>query len=153
MRIRTVGGVAAALLVVLVAPGVASAAHNGNNRAELSPVADPDATALAIVNYAEGRGDFNGNVSASGLAPGGTYTLVVRLGANEASDQTICSGTADVFGALSCSAQHLTLGGFNTAVVEDAAGEDVARGVFARRGNCRDPEQGGSLCDAPGHAD
>ena len=152
MRGRTrVAAAAASLAVVLVTAGGATAAHNGNNRAELGPGSDTDAAGVAIVNYSEGKGDFNGNVTVSHLEPGGTYTFVVRLGTSELTDQTICSGTADELGTFGCTAQHRVLSGFNTAVVEDSLGNDVSRGAFARRGNCRDPEQGGSLCDAPGH--
>lgn len=143
-------GVVSSLLVMLVVAGGASAAHFGNNRAELGPGTDPDATGVAVVNYSKGQGDFNGNVTVSGLNPGATYTFVVRMGGNEGTDQTICSGTADAQGTFTCSAQHLTLAGFGMAVVEDSAGNDVASGVFARRGNCREPDQAGSQCEAPG---
>jgi hypothetical protein len=135
---------------MLVSAGGASAAHNGNNRAELGPGTDANASGVAIVNYSEGRGAFNGSVTVSGLEPGASYTFVVRLGANEVTDQTICSGTADTAGTFTCNAQHVTLSGFSVAVLEDALGGDVATGTFARRGNCRDPQQGGSQCDAPG---
>ena len=151
MRRKTVLVVAAvSLLAMLAIPGGASAAHNGNNRAELAPGTDPDATGVAIVNYSEGRGDFNGNITVSGLAPGATYTFVVRLAGAEMTDQTICSGTANQQGTFTCTAQHRPLNGFSMAVVEDSLGNDVASGVFARRGNCRDPDQNGSQCDAPG---
>ncbi len=63
-------------------------------------------------------------------------------------EQVICSGAASASGTFTCSAQKLTLAGFTTAVVRDSAGVEVASGVFARRGNCRDPEQAGSLCEA-----
>lgn len=52
--------------------------------------------------------------------------------------------------AITCNAQKLTLPGFTRAVVRDSAGMEDASGVFARRGNCRDPDQAGSLCKAPG---
>jgi len=49
---------------------------------------------------------------------------------------------------FTCNAQKLALPGFAQAVVRDSAGMEDASGVFARRGNCRDPEQAGSLCEA-----
>lgn len=138
------------LAALLVLPGSAFAAHNGNNRADLDPRADADADGSAIVNYREGTGTFNGRTSVLNLAPSTDYFFVVRLGENEGSDQLICSGTSNRKGKFVCQAQNLSLAGFNEAVIEDAAGNDVAAGIFARRGNCRDPDQGGSQCNAPG---
>jgi len=55
-------------------------------------------------------------------------------------------------GTFTCSAQHLVLLGFATAEVRlGNPGTTVfASGMFERRGSCRDPEQGGSQCVAPG---
>ncbi len=136
------------LLGVALFAGTAFGAHNGNNRAELAgTTVEPDASGVAIVNYSEGQGTFNGNVTVSNLIPGATYTFAVRRGAGT-TYTTICTGTADADGTFICSAQGLTLPGFTTAVVLDAGGVEVARGVFERRGNCRDPEQAGSQCEA-----
>lgn len=136
-----------AFAVFAVAVPTALAAHNGNNSAQLTGTGDPDATGKAIVNYSEGRGDFNGSITVQNLNPGETYRFFVRRGATET---LVCSGEANSQGTFTCQAQHLTLGGFTMAVVRNAAGMEVASGTFERRGNCRDPQQAGSLCDAPG---
>ena len=131
--------------------GPAAAAHNSNNRAELTGTADPDATGLAIVNHSAGLNDFNGTVIVSNLTQGETYAFYlsrVRLGV--LSETLVCTGTADGQGTFTCAAQHLTSGGFTTAVVKDSAGVVVASGIFERRGTCRDPEQMNHNCDAPG---
>lgn len=149
---RRLGSLVAAGVLSLSAlasvAGPAMAAHNGNNRAEITGTGDADATGRAIVNYSEGRGDFNGNIAVSNLTPGETYRFFVRRGATET---LVCSGVANSQGMFTCSEQHLPLPGFVMAVVRDSAGVEVASGTFERRGNCRDPEQAGSLCTAPGH--
>ena len=147
-RFVAAGALSLAVLASLVGP--ASAAHNGNNRAEITGSADADATGQAIVNYSEGRGDFNANITVSNLTPGATYSFFVRSAAGV--ETLICTGVADSQGVFTCNAQHLTLGGFGRAVVRDSAGVMVASGAFDRRGNCRDPEQAGSLCEASGHS-
>ena len=136
-----------ATMMVLAFAGVAGAAHNGNNKAALTGTGDPDATGQAIVNYREGTGTFNGTITVSNLTPGEMYTFLVRRGAVET---VVCSGTANSSGVFTCSAQDLALPGFVMAVVRDSAGIEVATGTFARRGNCRDADQAGSQCAAPG---
>ncbi len=81
------------------------------------------------------------------LDPGETYRFFVRRGATET---LVCEGEANRQGLFTCNAQQIELPGFVEAVVRDSAGMEDASGVFARRGNCRDPEQMGSLCKAPG---
>lgn len=142
----------AALAVGMASP--ASAAHNGNNRATLMGVApEVDASGQAIVNYREGTGTFNGRVTVQNLIPGETYEFYVTGAAAGAAGVLICSGEANAGGVFTCSTQDLRLPGFATTQVREADGEVVATGVFARRGNCRDPQQAGSQCeanDAPG---
>ena len=140
------GGLCFATL--LSVPGPAMAAHNGNNRAEIRGTGDPDAAGRAIINYSKGRGDFNGNITVSNLEAGETYQFSVL---RDGTFFLICAGTANAQGLFTCSAQHFVLPGFAIAVVRDSAGIEVARGIFERRGNCRDPEQERSLCEAPGH--
>ena len=147
-RLQALSAAVLAIVVLGVAAASAIAAHNGNNYAELTGRADPDAAGTAVVNYSEGTGEFNGRITVHDLDPGQTYYFVVRLGTNEATDQLICFGEANDQGTFSCSAQHLALNGFSQAVVEDSAGNDEAGGTFARRGNCRDPDQAGSQCEA-----
>lgn len=143
----------AAFVAFAVAAPTALAAHNGNNAAELSGTGDPDATGKAIVNYSEGSGDFNGTITVQNLEPGATYSFFARFQAPgfPIEDTLICSGEADLQGTFTCQAQHFTLGRFGMAVVLDAAGDVVAAGTFERRGNCRDPEQFMTQCEAPGH--
>lgn len=143
----------AAFATFAVAAPTALAAHNGNNAAELSGTGVPDATGKAIVNYSAGRGDFNGTITVQNLEPGAPYSFFVRFQQPgfPIEDTLICSGEANQQGTFTCQAQHLTLGRFGRAVVLDAAGDDVAVGTFERRGNCRDPEQFMTECEAPGH--
>ena len=138
-RLLVVTGTTAALLLPAVS---ASAAHNGNNRAELSGAG----TGVALLNYSEGRGTFNGSTNVQGLEDG-DYTFRVSLNGNNVRE--ICSFTVGD-GRSGCSATDLALPGFNRAEIVDSDGAVVASGVFARRGNCRDPQQGGSQCEAPG---
>lgn len=147
MNRKLLSAITVGLLGASLMAGTVLAAHNGNNRAFVSGTGDPDASGVAIVNYSEGTGKFNGNITVSNLEPGEAYTYSV-LSPNGQVETTICSGTADAGGTFTCSAQKLTLGGFLTAVVRDSAGVEVARGVFDRRGNCRDAEQAGSQCEA-----
>lgn len=142
---RILGAMTAGLLSLGLFAGTAFGAHNGNNRADLVGTGDADASGVAIVNYAEGQGTFNGTITVSNLDAGGGYTFLVRGASGE---RTICSGTADSAGTFSCSAQKLTLPGFGTAVVRDSQAVVVATGTFARRGNCRDADQAGSMCEA-----
>ncbi len=125
-----------ATMMLLAFAGVAGAAHNGNNKAELTGTGDPDATGQAIVNYREGTGTFNGTITVRNLDAGETYSFFIRGATGET---LICTGTANSSGVFTCSAQDLPLPGFGMAVVRDSAGTEVATGVFERRGNCRDP--------------
>ncbi|MDQ3644787.1 MAG: hypothetical protein M3356_04670 [Actinomycetota bacterium] len=139
--------VAIALALFAFGPTTALAAHNGNNKAEITGTGDPDAAGQAVVNYSEGTGLFNGRITVRNLEPGETYRFFVRGAGGE---RLVCEGEANRQGVFTCNAQQIALPGFTQAVVRDSAGTEVASGVFARRGNCRDPEQAGSLCKAPG---
>lgn len=145
--VRYFGGLALLLTLLAGTVGMASAAHNGNNSAVITGTGDPDATGKAIVNYREGTGTFNGTITVDNLTPGETYSFFVRGATGET---LICTDTADAEGTFTCSEQNLTLPGFGMAVVRDSAGVEVATGTFERRGNCRDPQQGGTQCAAPG---
>lgn len=147
MNRRLLSAITFGLLSVSLLAGTALAAHNGNNRAVLTGTGDADASGIAIVNYSEGRSTFNGNITVDNLDAGEMYTFLVRS-PNGVTEQVICSGTADGDGTFTCSEQNLPLNGFTTAVVRDEAGVEVAIGTFARRGNCRDADQGGSQCEA-----
>ena len=132
----------------------ASAAHNGNNFAELTgTAADPDASGKAVLNYSEGGGDFVTTITVADLVPGATYDYLVWRIPTDGSTALLCTGEADDQGTFTCQAQHFVLGGFRQAVVRDAAGTVVALGTFLRRGNCRDPDQMTTQCEAPGRID
>ena len=153
MRTFVRGSVSLALLVAVMLVTVlgTSAAHNGNNKANLVGVyPETDATGQAIVNYREGTGTFNGTVTVRNLMPGETYEFYVTGAASGTAGVLICSGEATNGGTFTCSAQGLVLPGFTTAEVREDDGTVVARGAFERRGNCRDPQQAGSQCEAPG---
>jgi hypothetical protein len=132
----------------------ASAAHNGNNFAELTgTTADPDASGKAILNHSAGGGDFVGSITVANLVPGATYSYLVWRTPVDNSTALLCTGEANGQGMFTCQAQHFLLGGFRQAVVRDAAGVVVALGTFERRGNCRDPLQMTTQCEAPGRID
>jgi hypothetical protein len=130
----------------------AQAAHLGNNKAELTGTGDPDATGQALINYSDGTGLFNGGASVANLNAGATYTYLVRRA--NGTEVAICSGTANLKGKFQCSESQVSIPapGFTTAVIRDMAGTEVASGLFERRGNCREPDQAGSLCSAPGQS-
>jgi len=136
--------VALLTLAALAVTGTALAAHNGNNKAELSGAG----TGTAVVNYSKGQGTFNGTITVRGLMPNTEYSFHVSGAGAGTAGRLICSDTSDSSGTFTCSAQKLTLPGFTTAQVRTADGTVVASGVFERRGNCRDPEQAGSQCKA-----
>lgn len=146
MQRRLISAITVGLLGVSLFAGVALGAHNGNNRAALAGTGDSDASGVAIVNYSEGQGTFNGNITVDDLVAGATYRFFVR--AASGAEQLICSGMADPAGTFTCAEQKLALNGFARAVVRDASGAEAAAGLFARRGNCRDADQAGSLCEA-----
>lgn len=146
MNRRLLSAITVGLLGVSLFAGTALGAHNGNNRAVVTGTGDADATGIAIVNYSEGQGTFNGNITVDNLVAGATYRFFVRAGSG--AEQLICSGTADSAGTFTCAAQKLALNGFARAVVRNAAGGEVAVGTFERRGNCRDADQAGSQCEA-----
>ena len=143
LKISRTAFAALVALAALAVTGTAFAAHNGNNKADLSGAGD--ATGVAIVNYSEGQGTFNGTITVQGLAPNTAYSFTV---AGASGIRTICSGISDSGGTFTCSVQKVTLPGFGTAQVRTSDGTVVASGTFERRGNCRDPEQSGSLCKA-----
>ncbi len=130
---------AAVLGVLLALP--AAAAHNGNNKGDFD---GSPATGSATINYSEGQGTFNGSLNVKGLQDG-DYTFAVSL--NGANRTELCDFTAGN-GRQGCSFNGRELPGFNLAEILDADGNVVDSAVLARRGNCRDPQQGGSQCEA-----
>ncbi len=146
-RCRVAGVLCLGTLSLMAGP--ASASHNGNNQAEIFGTGDPDASGHVLVNYSDGSGEFNATVVVSNLEPGGTYEFSAL---REGTYFVMCAGTANSQGHLTCSAQHIVLPGFAIGVVRDSTGTQVAMtGTFDRRGNCREPAQERTLCEAPGH--
>lgn len=76
-------------LAALAVTGTALAAHNGNNKAELSGVG----TGTAVVNYSEGQSTFNGTVTVSGLTANTGYSFYVT-GAGPTSRSRVFALTA-----------------------------------------------------------
>lgn len=149
MRTSRLLVVAASTAALLVPALPASAAHEGNNFADLVG----EGTGTATVNYVKGREDeeWTGRASVIGL-DAGDYTFTVTS-PNGQVTTTVCSFTATGTGAAGCSNSSFDVGGFLTAEIRDEAGDVVASGTFERRGNCREPEQAGTQCEAPGLAD
>ena len=141
----------AAVMALALLPGSASAAHLGNSQADINGTADPDATGQATVNYSDGTGLFNGTINVANLTAGESYTFLVRRASG--TEVPICSDTATSQGRFNCSGNKVDVPapGFTTAVVRNSLGMEVATGAFTeRRGNCREPDQAGSQCTAPG---
>lgn len=111
----------------------------------------------------------------SGLAPGAGYSVVVKRGEGDGEvvpgnrDRIICTFTATSSGTGTCTGRFLELRALAVAQLKDAAGTIVAQatrtgapipaggtfttaapGEITSDGGCREPEQGGSQCAAPG---
>ena len=124
---------AAAGLVVAALP--AQAAHESNNRAELTSALDSGVTGKSIVNYAKGApNEWKSVARVSGLTPATAYTFTVN---GPAGIQEVCSFTTNTRGAGGCTDGEKDLGGFGTAQIRDADGAVVASGSFDRRGGNR----------------
>lgn len=143
MRRHLTTGIRASLLAAVLGALLAlpaAAAHNGNNKADF----DGAAVGSAVVNYAEGTGTFGGSLNVKGLEDG-DYTFAVSL--NGGNRTHVCDFTVGD-GRQGCSFTGQPLPGFNLAEILDADGGVVDAATFARRGNCRDPQQGGTQCQA-----
>lgn len=111
----------------------------------------------------------------TGLPAGQSYTVVVKKGAGEGeqvpgtADRTICTFTSDASGRGSCTGRFLELRALAVAQVQTASGTVVAQatrtgapnpaggsftaaapGEITSTGGCREPEQAGNQCAAPG---
>lgn len=133
MRLSRVLLVAAGTAALLLPALPAQAAHESNNKAELTGTG----TGNAIVNYIEGReaNQWTANVRVRGLDAGEySYVLVAPDGTDAA---TVCDFTARERGSAGCSNSSFDTGGFATAEVRDEDGNVVADGTFVRRGGQR----------------
>ena len=111
----------------------------------------------------------------TGLQAEQAYTVVVKRGEGDLEtvpgtrDRTICSFTATSTGAGSCTGRFLELRALAVAQLQDANGTVVAQatrtgapnpdggtfmtaapGEIISKGGCREPQQAGSQCTAPG---
>ena len=144
----------------------ALASHEGNNALTFATVPgspSPDASGAGIVNYVMGQSTSRTTDTAwtsafrfAGLVPDTTYTVVVvgRGG--------ICTFTTNAVGRGSCNGTfvslprfgvaQLRLGGDTGTPVLQATRQHVLSGPgeIVSRGDCREPHQELSLCEAPG---
>ena len=178
VRLGAVAGLAA-LPVLGLAP-TAFAAHESSNRLDFDAVTSPTADGAGIINYVKGASGDSEETSVwqqslrfTGLQDGRAYTVVVKRGAGVGvpgdADRTICGFTASSTGTGSCTGRFLELRALAVAQLQDANGKVVAQatrtgapngmggtfstaapGEILSKGGCREPEQAGSQCTAPG---
>ncbi|MGI8875344.1 MAG: hypothetical protein ACR2KP_13690 [Egibacteraceae bacterium] len=141
-RIARTALIAAILSAFFALP--AAAAHIGNNKADLT--GPGGVTGQSVANYSTGQDAVQAQARVRGLAPG-SYTL--RLRHNDGRTFPVCTFSADGKGTDGCSGSIEGVG-FHHADVVDDDGVVVATGTYERRGNCREPQQGASQCEAPG---
>ncbi len=162
-------GISAAALATLALP--ASAAHESNNRLVFAPVATaPSSTAsgTGTINYVKGTSgeepytEWTSSFRFTGLAADTGYTVVVRgrfLNALAFSD--ICSFTTNSTGVGSCTSRFTGLQRLAVAQLRvTATGTPVLQatrqavvsgpGSITSSGGCREPDQVGTTCAAPG---
>lgn len=123
------GGAAALLLTALPA----QAAHESNNKADLSGAA----SGTAVVNYIEGRDgqQWTATTRLQDLQAG-TYSFVL-IAPNGTEGVTVCTFSSDGAGSAGCSNSSFDTGGFAGAQIQDEDGDVVASGTFVRRGGRR----------------
>ncbi len=162
----------AALALALVLPVSAFAAHESNNKLVFDPVAGsslPDASGSGAINYVKGvSGEEPDTVWTSafrfaGLTPDATYTVVVRgRFADAAAFSGICTFTANEAGVGACRSEflglqrlaiaQLRLGSETGTPILQATRQAVVAGPgsITSDGGCREPDQAGATCAAPG---
>ena len=169
-RVLAVIGVSAVAVVSQVLPAAAS--HESSNHLTFAPVAgsiEPGAAGTGIINYVKGTSgvepdtQWTSSFRFDGLTSGASYTVVVKgRFADPTAFSGICGFTADVAGTGSCSSQftglqrlavaQLRVGGETGVAVLQATRQAVVSGpgTIISRGGCREPDQAGSTCVAPG---
>ena len=160
------------LVALLAVPATALAAHESNNKLVFAPVAGSpalDGAGSGVINYIKGISEkepdtaWSSAFRFSGLAPDTAYTVVVRgRFADPAVFSAICEFTTNASGIGGCESQftgllrlaiaQLRLGGANGAPVLQATRQAVVSGPgsITSDGGCREPDQAGSTCQAPG---
>lgn len=143
----------------------ALASHESNNSLTFAPVVgspSPEASGAGVINYVKGASTDEPNTvwtssfHFAGLAPDTAYSVFVL------SRGGICTFTSTTNGQGSCTntfvslpklgIAQLRLGGDAGPVVLQATRQAVASGPgeIVSRGGCREPDQMGSTCQAPG---
>ena len=163
------------LVALLALPASALAAHESNNKLTFAPVAGslaPDGAGSGIINYIKGTSEdepdtaWSSAFRFSGLAPDTTYTVVIRgQFADATAFSAICELTTNGSGNGACQSQflglqrlaiaQLRLGGVGGTPVLQATRQAVlpgGPGAITSDGGCREPDQAGSTCEAPGRA-
>lgn len=158
---------------LLVGAPAAMAAHESSNHLSYAPVTGstmPDASGRGIINYVKGTPgeepdtEWTSSFRFSGLSGATTYTVIVKgRFAVAAESSAICSFTTTTSGEGGCAArftglQRLAVSQLVTGAT--AAGVPVLQatrqavlsgpGSITSSGGCREPEQVGSTCVAPG---
>lgn len=162
------------LVTLLALPATVLAAHESNNKLVFAPVAGslaPDGAGSGVINYIKGTSDVEPDTAwssafrFSGLAPDTAYTVVVRgRFADPTVFSAICEFTTNTSGIGTCQSQftglqrlaiaQLRLGGVGGSPVLQATRLAVVSGPgsITSDGGCREPDQGGSTCEAPGRS-
>ncbi len=160
------------LVALLAVPATALAAHESNNKLVFAPVAGspaPGAAGDGVINYIKGTSEeepdtaWSSAFRFSGLAPDTTYSVVVRgRFADPTVFSAICEFTTNVSGIGTCQSQftglerlaiaQLRLGGVDGTPVLQTTRQAVVAGPgsITSDGGCREADQMGSTCEAPG---
>ena len=170
-RSLTTIGVSVAALATFALP--ASAAHESNNHLVFAPVATGNTTAggTGTINYVKGTSgdepntEWTSSFRFTGLTADTGYTVVVRgRFADPFAFSKICSFTTNDTGVGSCTSRftglqrlaiaQLRMGNSTGTTVLQATRQSVTAGPgsITSSGGCREPEQGGSTCAAPGRS-
>jgi len=144
----------------------------------MSSTADGAGTINYVKGASDGTEDnsvWQQSLRFTGLQPGTTYRVVVAKGAGTGAmvpgtdPRIICTFTATVSGTGTCTGRFLELRAMAVAQLQNNLGEVVAQatrtgapnpaggkfttaapGAITSKGGCREPEQAGSQCTAPG---
>lgn len=162
----------ATMAVALALPTAVFASHESSNKLVFAPVAgspSPDAAGSGVINYIKGTSgeepdtSWSSTFRFSGLTADTAYTVVVRgRFLDPGAFSGICSFTTNGSGTGSCASQftglqrlaiaQLRLGGATGAAVLQATRQAVVTGPgsITSDGGCREPDQAGNTCTAPG---
>jgi hypothetical protein len=181
LRLSIVAGLAA-LPVLALAPAASAAHESSNrldfDAVDGSP-ADGGGRINYVKGASDGTEDgsvWQQSLRFTGL-DAGQYAVVVKKGQGEGEqvpgteDRTICTFTASTSGTGTCTGRFLELRALAVAQLQDASGTTIAQatrtgapnpgggsfttaapGEITSNGGCREPEQGGSQCTAPGRS-